>query len=245
MVAFMIVTMSLLSFPFKRYSKELLVHKKKYTPIIKSRKFKQDSLKNELGKTLTITEYKKLSNESWKLHQKKLQEYTKIKKKLNHEHSFLGRTNFKFWLTQFGIILLGLYFSIKSLLDDYKKALKTGHQYISNIGILVSLFWLYHLFFKTATDFYNETYVFTEIVLCVIATFFVSNLIKYYAKKETIIKTLVNLVLRIKTTHYKNILVKALYAEKHDKSIDSLKTAKSESEKFDKDVKETINKVLG
>ncbi len=244
-VALLIVTMSLLSFPFQRYSDELVAHKKKYKPILDGRNKTLDSLKNELGATLTIAEYKKLSSALWSGYNKEVSEYRTEKKRLLEAQSFLGRSDFKFWLTQFGIILLGLYFSVKSLYDDYRKKLRTGHQFISQIGILVSLFWMYHLFFKTAADFYTETYVITEIVLCIIAAFFIANLIKYYAKKENVVKGLISLVLRIKTKHYRNILVKALYAEKHDKSMDSIETTRSQSDEFDRDVKDTFNKVLG
>ncbi|TCI84925.1 hypothetical protein [Tenacibaculum sp. M341] len=244
-VAFVIVTMSLLSFPFKRYSKEFLAHKKTYRPIIDGRNKAQDSLRNELGTTLTIDEYKKASEKSWSFYMGKLDAYKKKKELLMNDQRFLGRANFRYWLTQFGIILLGLYFSVKSLYDDYRKNLKTGHRFISQIGILVSLFWMYHLFFRTAADFYTETYVITEIVLCIIAAFFIANLIKYYAKRESVVKGLISLVLRIKTKHYRNILVKALYAEKHDKSMDSIETTRSQSDEFDRDVKDTFNKVLG
>lgn len=240
--AFFIVAMSLFQAPFKRYSKEYSEHYKTYNSIINKRNSTQDSLLNELGKSLTIEKYKIEREEAWSNSQLLLKKYTSKKRKLAKEHSFLGRSSFKFWIFQFGIILLGFYFSIRSLIEDLKKDIKTGHEIISILGISISLFWLYHLFFKTANDFYAETYYLFEFLVSVGVGFFISRLIKYYTVKKGIISDLVDLILRIKTTHYRKMVVKALYAEKYDKSIDSIETVKMEANEFDKDISNTFDK---
>lgn len=242
--AFLIVAMSLFQVPFKRYSEEYKSHYATYPLIIKKRDRIQDSLLSQLGKTLTIDEYKKAKTKAWLDSKLELGEYTKIKKKLAKEHSFLGRSSFKFWIFQFGLILLGFYFSIRSLIADLNKKVKTGHEIISVIGISISLLWFYHLFFQTARDFYTETYLIFKFIVSLAVGYFVSRLIKYYTQKEGIIKSLVDLIFRIKKTHYRNIVAKALYAEKYNKSLDTLKTVKNQTDDFDKDVSDTIKKFV-
>ncbi len=242
-LAFIVVAMSLFQSPLNRYSDLQKENKTKYLPIIKERNFTQDSLLNELGKTLSIAEYKAVKKESWLFSQNKLKGYTKIKKEANIKQSFLGRDSLKFWAFQFGLILLGFYFSIKSLIEDYKKSLRTGHEIISIIGISVCLFWFYHLFFQTAEDFYTETYLIFKFIISLGIGYFVSRLIKYYAIKDGVIKTLIDLVLRIKTKHYRKMATNALYAEKYDKSIDSVETVKQQTKELDKDISETIKKI--
>ncbi|MDB0611282.1 hypothetical protein PL371_05225 [Tenacibaculum maritimum] len=236
--------MSLFQSPLKRHSAEYKVHYKKHAEIIKNRDAVQASLLNQLGKTLTIEQYKEEKSKKWAESKAELSEYFKTKKKLKKEQSFLGRANFKFWLFQFGLIILGFYFSCKSLIDDLKKQIKTGHEIISIIGISVSLFWLYHLFFQTASDFYTETYLIFKFIVSLAVGYFISRLIKYYTTKEGVVKSLVDLIFRIKKTHYRNIVVKALYAEKYDRSLDTLETVKSQANAFDKDVNSTIKQFV-
>ncbi len=244
MVSFLIVTMSIFHFPFKRFSKNQIDHEAKYDPIIKSRNSAQDSLLNQLGKSLNIKEYKKAKKASWGYYQAKLKEFNVDYKKYQNEHKFLGRSNFKFWLFQFGIILGWFYFSVRSLIYDLGSEIKTGHEYMSMISVSLCLLYFYHLFFKTAVDFYDETYLIFEIIASVIAMMFVFRLVKYYSIKESKIKTLLELVFRIKRDHYRDMTVKALYAEKYGKSVDSIETVRNQSNKFDRDVKETVEKVI-
>lgn len=196
-----------------------------------------------LGKTLTIKEYKQKKLEAWSYSKLKLKQYTKTKNNLAKEHSFLGRSNFKFWLFIFGLVSLGFYFSLKSLFEDFRKRIRTGHEIISIIGISICLFWYYHLFFQTANDFYNETYLLFKLVICIAISFFISRLIKYYAIKEGAINSLLNLIVRIKSKHFKKMTVKALYAERYDKSLDTLESIKQQSNSFDDDVLRTVNNI--
>ncbi len=242
--AFFIVSMSLFHAPFDRFSKEYLEHYATYQGILDERDSIQNSLVNELGKSLTVEEYKKNRAESWALSKVKLKEYKKKKKELFKAHSFFGRGSFKFWLFVFGLVLLGFYFSIKSLIEDYRKEIRTGHEIISIIGIAVSLFWFYHLFFQTAQDFYTEVYLLFKVLICIAIAIFISQSIKYFTRKEGIIKTLIDLVLRIKVTHYRKMVVNALYAEQNDQSIDSIETVKDQADALDKDIRETMNKIV-
>lgn len=239
----LLVSISLFSSPFKRYSEDQRKHKPKYQEIIDSRDYEQDSLFKELGNTLTISEYKTKKKQSWEKHQGQLREFRKVKNKLKKEHSFLGRANFKFWLVQFGIIILGFFMSVKSFYHDLKQPKDTGFKWGSMAAIFVSLFWLYHLFFKTARDFYNETYIMSDLLITVLATLFVRDLIKYFAVKKTIINELIDLIIRIKKTHFKGVAIKAKYAEKHDKSLDCIETVDAQVDQFDKDINETISRI--
>lgn len=242
-VTVLIVTMSILHFPFERYSKEQRIHLKKYTPLVKNRNQRQDSLKSILGITINIAQYKMLSKKLWDEDQKKLKEFTKENKRLKQEHSFLGRSNFKFWFFLFGLVSLGFYFSIRSLFVDYRKRVKSGHIFISSLGVSISLFWYYHLFFKTASDFYDSTYVWYEVIICLVTALFISKLVKYYAEKENVIKSLMNLIFKIKKIHFRKMTIKALYAERNNSSVYSIERVKDCADEFDRDIKETIERL--
>ncbi|WP_299135211.1 hypothetical protein [uncultured Tenacibaculum sp.] len=187
-LAFLIVGSSLFHAPLKQFSGEYLLHKKNYRPLIKERAWLQDSLASELGKSLTISEYQKLRVKYWQNSKNKLKKYSSIKNKLYDDHMFLGRSNLKFWLFLFGLVLLGFYFSIKSLINDIKAEIENGHKYISIAGISICLFWFYHLFFQTANDFYNETYFVYALGISFLVGFFVYGLAKYFVKKESLVK---------------------------------------------------------
>lgn len=240
---FLIVAMSLFHALFERQSEEYKEHYKTYSSIIKERNNIQDSLLNELGRSLTIEEYKVEKEDAWEGSNKKLKSYTKVKKQLAEEHSFLGRSSFKFWLFLFGIVLLGFYFAVKSLIHDFKSSIKTGHEYISILGISVSLFWFYHLFFQTANDFYNETYLIFKIIISFVIAFFISRLIRYYAIKENINKILLDLIVRIKRVHFLNLLSKALYLERNKEKIITKNSLNDDAKNFDDDIKSTLKEI--
>lgn len=225
-VAFIIVAMSFFHISFNKYSPEYLEHKKVYKPIIKEREKLQDSLANELGKTLSITEYQRLRTEAWEFSKSRLKKYNVKKDELYKAHMFLGRSNLRFWLFVFGIVLLGFYFSIKSLIDDLKKDLDTGHKFISIAGISVCLFWFYHLFFQTAEDFYRETYFLYGVGIALMSGFFMYGLIRYFIKKESlqeIIRSLFDFIL-IEVPD-RDMIKDHRKEEYHDKSVELLKNA--------------------
>ncbi len=192
--AFLMVAMSLFHAPLKRYSNDYITHYNTYDAIIKKRSFLQDSLLNQLGSTLNIKEYKNLRQQYWQQSQKELKIYTAKKRKLKKENSFLGRSSFKFWLFLFGLVTLGFYFAIKSLIDDFKKELRTGYEFISIAGISVCLFWYYHLFFQKADDFYVQTYLLWQVLVAFSSGFFVAGLIKYFVKREKLLKDIRDLI---------------------------------------------------
>ena len=97
---------------------------------------------------------------------------------------------------------------------DFQKPLRTGHEIISIIGISVCLFWFYHLLFQTSVDFYTETYLVFKLIVSLSIGFFVSRLIKYFAIKDGVIKTLIDLVLRIKVKHYRKMATKRALCRK-------------------------------
>ncbi len=186
--AFLIIASSLFHAPLKRFSDEYKEHRKNYKPIISERIQIQDSLANELGKTISIEEYKKLRVIAWNNSKAKLKKYTAKKNELFSNHMFRGRSNLKFWLFLFGVVLLGFYFSVKSLINDINKKVSSGHEYVSASGISVCLFWFYHLFFQTGEDFYVDKYFYLSVCIAFLIGFFVFKLIKYFYKKDSLIE---------------------------------------------------------
>ncbi|CAA0186780.1 hypothetical protein [Tenacibaculum maritimum] len=243
LVSFILVTMSLFQSPFDEFSKEQQENKKKYPLIIKKRNLKEKELLNELGKNLTIKEYRKALEELKANSKEELRIYTNNKRYLAAKHSFLGRNSFKFWIFQFGLITLGFYFAIKSLLVDLSRPVATGHEIISIIGVSICLFWFYHLFFQTSRDFFTETYLIFKVFISLGIGYFISKLIKYYTNRDGVIKVLIDLILRIKTKHYRKIAISALYAERYDKSIDTLDKVEDQARELDEDISKTINKI--
>ncbi len=235
--------MSLFHAPLKQFSEEYKKHRSSYSRIIKERNRRLDALALGLGKNVTIKQYQEQRKSVLDDTSFKLKEFKQKEDRLYYEHSFLGRPSFKFWFYNFGLVMLALFFSLKSLSDDYRKPVRTGFEVISTLGVSVSLFWMYHLLFQTGEDFYKETYYLFEFLICIGVSIFVSRLVKYYATQEGIINTLIDLVLRIKTKHYRKMTVKALYAERHDRSIDSVETVKQQANALDKDIKETMKKI--
>lgn len=233
--------MSLFHVPFKSFKQQLEPHKKQYRPIVAQRNKMQDSLLQQLGVTLNISTYKKLKAAAWKGSQEKLKRYTQEKNKLIEEHKFLGNNSFKHWFFRFGLFTTLLYFTIKSLTNDLKATIPTGHQYASIGGISIAVFWLIHVLFIGASDYEIETYFFSILVISVLIGIFVFALAKYFVRKENIVKTLIALVVRLKQKHYRKVLVKALYADKHNKAMISETTLQEEALALDKDILTTIN----
>lgn len=242
-VAFCMVAMSLFHAPFKRYSKSFLEHKKNYTKIIKERSYLQDSLLNELGATLSITQYKKAKKEYWKLSQNKLKAYTKKKKELITEHSFRGRSSFRFWLFAFGLVIALLFFSCKSLYHDIVNGSTFKFQFISLTGIIVSFFWLTHLLFLTQQDFNTNSYIAILLVAGALSSCFTYFLVKNYTYKDDLILKQLSLIDRIKTVHYPRVALKALYSERNDKAMLSADSVKENANAFDDDIVTTLKGV--
>ncbi len=168
----------------------------------------------------------------------------KEKTALAKESSFLGRSSLRFWLTYFGITILALFFSIKSLKDDIIKKSKFKTQFLSLTGITVSSFWTYFFIFKTQADFNTNTYLFTTILCALICTIFIYHFTKYYTYKDNIIRTLLDFIKRMKNKHYIDVAVKAKYAEQYNKALSDTKTVKQHADELDKDIDKTFNQLL-
>ncbi len=168
----------------------------------------------------------------------------KAKHKYAKEFSFFGRKSKHFWIFIFGIVLGFFYFSVKSLFDEFSRGSTFKHQFTSICGIIVSSFWLIHLFFFTQKDFNKNTY-FTMILVCaILMSFFTYYLVKYYTYKDQVINNLLGVLHRIKSKHYPKIAYKAFYYQRNNQSgISGVSTVEEDIEKFDVDLKETINKI--
>ncbi|WP_408032851.1 sensor histidine kinase [Tenacibaculum xiamenense] len=187
--AFLMITLSLFHIFFENTSKEQRRIVLKYKNKVKERdKFQVDMLdefdKGNLSKAKYIDETKKGF-----LHYK--EELIKIidkKKQLTKEHTFRGRNSFHFWLYVTGIVTLGLFFSVKSLIDDVKRKNPFKQQFLSFTGVIVCIFWLIHHTFLTQKDFSKQNYVGLLILCSLISTAFIFYLIKYTLRKKTYTK---------------------------------------------------------
>ncbi|RBW61002.1 hypothetical protein DS884_04005 [Tenacibaculum sp. E3R01] len=235
--------MSLFHIFFNKYSDEYNEHYKNYSLIIKERNQVQDSLLKELGNTLTISEYKKARVEKWKLSQNKLKIYTKKKKRLAKEHSFRGRSSFRLWIYMFGLVILGLLFSCKSLYHDIVNGSTFKFQFISITGIAVSFFWVIHLTFLTHNDFSKNSYIIILLVAGALSSCFTYFLVKNYTYKDDLILKQLSLIDRIKTVHYPRVALKALYSERNDKAMLSADSVKENTNAFDDDIVTTLKGV--
>ncbi len=198
-VIFPIIAMSLFHVYFPRHSTELLEHKKLYKPIIAERDITHKKLIDELEKgEILVSEYLRLDKVNTSNSKAKLKSYTKRKNEIIKNDMFLGRASFRYWIFFFGLVLPILYFSFKSLINDINRENKTGHKYISIGGIAVGFFWLYHLLFRTETDFNTQTYFYLILAISLLAGFFTHKLIKYFMKKydreESLLRNIRNLV---------------------------------------------------
>lgn len=254
-IVYFLVLLSLFSVFSDEYSKEYLEHKKTYKQIIKNRDSSTKGLINKHAQTLldkypNDPEINKIANSlmsdyesNFEYNRKEIKKYNSKKKELAYEHSFRGRSSFSFWISLFGIVTLGLYFSIKSLFDSISRGSTFRHQLVDITGIVVSVFWAIHLLFLTQKDFLNNKY-FAVIIFCSsLISMFVYFLVKKYNYKDIIIDSLLSLIFRIKSKHYRRLAVKSLYAEKHDEALLSLDTVKQNAQEFDKDIAETIDKI--
>ncbi len=165
------------------------------------------------------------------------------KKKEAHAFSFLGRSSFHYWICIFGIVLLGFFFSCKSLLHDIKEGTTYKTYAVSLGGIFISLFWLIHHIFLTQKDFSEHNYIALISVCAAMSTYFTFYLVKNYRYKDEIIEKLVEFILRVKEVHVHRLGVKALFASKTGKPMCNEKEVINTIEKFDKDLLDTINKI--
>ena len=250
-VAFFIVAMSLFHVFFEQYSIEYKKHYKTHTEIINNRDSENirlvNSLKERIENTsdrdsiLLITQnFVSDYNSHISKVKEELKIYHKIKKDLAIEHSFRGRTSFRFWLAYFGITVGFLFFSIKSLYDDIVSGSTYRFQFLSLSGVIVSVFWSIHFIFLTQRDFRTNKYVFLLILCGILVSFFTYFVVKFYSYKEDIILNQLSLIERIKTIHYPKMVVRSKYFEKYGESIVSENTIKEDIDHYQND----INKFL-
>jgi len=242
LVTFVLVTLSLFHIFFSPQSKSQLAHTPKYKQAVKQRDSLQANylLLLEQGK-ISINEYVTKTRELASSSKEKLLGLSAKRKELALEHSFRGRSSFHFWVFVFGLVMALFFFSCKSLYDDITKGSTFRFQFVSVTGIVVSFFWFFHLIFLTQSDFTKHNYV-TVLLLCaVLCSVFIYFLVKYYSYKDDIILKQLSFIERVKTIHYPNIALKALYAEKYGEPLDSDLSIHSNVGNFEEDLKQTVN----
>ncbi|SED21234.1 hypothetical protein SAMN04489761_4640 [Tenacibaculum sp. MAR_2009_124] len=243
--------MSLFHVLFEQYSNEYKEHYKTHSEIINNRDSENLRLVNSLKKNientsnrdsiLSITQnFVKDYNSHISKVKQELTIYHNIKKDLAIEHSFRGRTSFRFWLAYFGITIGFLFFSIKSLYDDIVSGSTYRFQFLSLSGVIISVFWSIHFIFLTQKDFRTNKYILLLVLCGILVSFFTYFVVKFYAYKDDIILSQLTLIERIKTIHYPKMVVRSKYFEKYGEPVSSDKTIKEDIDQYQND----INKFL-
>ncbi|CAM1345633.1 sensor histidine kinase [Tenacibaculum amylolyticum] len=192
--SFLMVTMSLFHVFFNASSQEYLEHKKTYKTIIRERDSGTLNLIEDFNNVINqkpldsvvflseklLLDYKQHFNNS-KL---KIKEYNSKKKELVLKHSFRGRSSFHFWIHSMGIVILGLFFSSKSLYNDILKGKNYSAYFVSITGIIVCFFWIIHLTFLTVNDFNQNSYIVLILVCSILFGFFGKYSINYIVKMK-------------------------------------------------------------
>jgi len=195
--------MSLFNVNWDRYSPDQLSHKKTYKPIIKQRDSVQKAIiAGRLMQDISIEERAALIaiTNNIKDSKTKLRAYTKKKRVLDKKQAYKGRSNFKFWLDQFGTETKTLFISLLLLFLTIKYDLPKYAILVSTLALSVTLFQLYYLFFKTALDFYNPVYIIAQIITAMISAVIVFLFMKMLVKKEklkTIIRSLFSFIYEV------------------------------------------------
>ncbi len=253
LLAFFTVTSSLFHIFFKPKSEEYIKHYNSYSGIIKKRdngtkellKQFQTVIKGKSKDSITIlTDQLVLDYEQHYINSRnELKNYSKISKDLASKHSFRGRSSFRYWIYLFGIVLVGLLFSCKSLYHDMKEGSTYKTHFLSLSGICVSLFWAIHLIFLTHKDFKQSNYILLILLCAVMSTYFTYRLVKYFKYKDDIIRNLIQFIIRVKETHMGGLAVKSLYASRTGEPMCSEEEVCDALDEFDRDLQKTIAKV--
>ncbi len=172
-----------------------------------------------------------------------LKELAEKKRKLSSEFAFRGRTNFRFWICQFGLVITILFFSFKSLYDDFSKGSHYKFHFVSISGIVVGIYWLIHILFLTAKDFDRNKYVVLILVCSVLFSVFIYFFLKNYNYKDDIIYKQLSFIERIKTIHLPKIALKALYSEKYNEDNMEGERVEEIITDFQKDLEKVTNEV--
>ena len=240
-VTFIIVTMSLFHIFFDYQSKDQILHAPKYKLAVKERdSIQKHHLALLSNREITIEEYINLSTNLTKTSKSKLLALSAKRKELALAHSFRGRNSFHFWVFVFGLVTALLFFSCKSLYNDIKIGSTFRFQFVSISGILIGFFWLLHLVFLTQSDFTKNKYILLLFVCALFCSAFTYFLVKYYTYKDDIILKQLSFIERVRTIHYPNIALKALYSEKYSKAIISEDAVSASVNEFQKDLHKTM-----
>ena len=237
-----IITMSLFHIFLNDKSDAMISHKKNYTPIIQKRNSSFDAilqqLKNdEISKDEYIATFEEIKTSS----KKELKVYTATKKQLAIEHSFNGRSSFRFWIFVFGLsfsffvlAIRYVYFNIK---NNKSILLKKSFILEASAWLTVSFFWVLHAVVARNSDFDTKAYLLTGVFISVLMAVSILLFIKYLAarkiKEFKVIADLISLVSDLKVNHYFKMA--------------SLALSKSNKETIEADTKQVntkINKTL-
>lgn len=244
LLIFCFITVSLFHIFFDYESPKAEENHLVYKKLIKDRNFQQDLYLEQLHKEkINSKEYYAKVIALKELTNKQKETLNNKKRTIDKQFSFNGRRSFRIWIYLFGLVSLGMFFSCKSLFDDISKGSHFKFHFISLTGVFISCFWLIHLLFFTHKDFSNGSYIGIISISAVLSTAFTYFLIKYYNYKDQIIYDLIALIERIKKEHIQRVGTKAMYAEKNDSAMLATDSIKTNIEKFDKDVAETLKKI--
>lgn len=237
-IAFLVVTLSLFHIFLESKSTAQIDYAPKYKEEFQKLHKQNIDYVNQLDSgIISKEEYIQLAHQHLSSYKPILKEISEKRKQLAEEHSFRGRSSLHFWIFVFGLVAALFFFSCKSLFDDISKGSTFKFQLVSLSGILVSFFWFIHLIFLTQKDFQENNYITAILVCAVLFSFFTYYLLKHYTYKDDIIYRQLSLLQRIKTIHYHNIALKALYAEEKGEPLLSRKDVSKDIQEFQADLK--------
>lgn len=188
--------------------------------------------------------YKKINKEKNDLY--KILENDKSEARFFQFHSlqyFLGEIGWAAGLFLYALAnLLNTFF----LKKRYMRMEFTGKMLLHSTLLFVGCFYTFYVFYSEK-DF-SPVWYFFAMVLCAITLVFASKfIIDTYVKRSAYLKAnierLVAFIFRVRTTHYKKVAIKALYAEKQDTVIDRSETVTENADEFDEDFYKTLQKI--
>ena len=138
------------------------------------------------NKEISVDEFFVIDEEIAETSEAKLKEWHKKSAKIKKEHKFLGRSNFKFWFDQYFKEFRALFFMVL-LIYLYKKYRLPGYVlWASLLGISTSIFIHYFLIFKTAKDFYDSTYLWSEALFSLLGGAVIIYFVRWLVWKQSI-----------------------------------------------------------
>ena len=164
---------------------------------------------------------------------------------------FIGFRNFRQFLYAFGIYFAffcasSFFFWIKHFIDPQYQSVVKIINILGGIFVSISAYFLLWVFIPVS-DFPDYVYEIAFVLTAVFIAYGMYLLNRFVARialnKLRNIKNLVGFMLRVRDKHYERVALKALYAEKRNRPMDSPDTVAENIDEFEEDFYETLEKV--